>query len=150
MEDYPRISRARGTAFDCMAPYGGANVSGLEQRIKRMLGLVEREDEFFYLVEHILLRPMEGDENQMIPVLEDIMGRDPYSLQLSFVFPAWPQRFQDDQGRIIISRTVREETPAHLIPYIRWLDRASMTAFESAYRDWLDLRRGYWTQKFGV
>lgn len=152
LKDYPRISRARGTAFDCMAPYGGANISGLEQRIKRLLGLDEGEDEFFYLVEHILLRPMEGDENQRIPVLEDIMGRDPYSLQLSFMFPAWPQRFQDGHGEIVefISRTVREETPAHLIPYIQWLDRASMATFEAANLDWLDQRRRYWTQKFGV
>ena len=152
LQDYPRVSRGRGTAFDFLTPHGNDNVSGLEQRIRRKLGLVAEEDEFFFIIEHILLRPMEGDENQLIPLLDDTQSRDPYSLQLSFVFPNWPQRFNEEQGsfRQFIGRTIREETPAHLIPYVHWFDRSSMTAFEAGHRDWVDNRRSYLKDKLGI
>lgn len=152
LQNYPQISRARGTGFDVLKPGMSDNISVLEQRIKLKLGLVAADEEFFFVVEHILLRPMGGDNNQLIPLLEDARSRDPYSLQLSFVFPDWPQRFRPEREnfRQFIGRTIREETPAHLSPYVHWLDRASLATFQSEYQDWMNKRRSYWSDQLGV
>ena len=143
---YPRVSGARGTASDYRKPWGAANRSGLEERVRLKLGIDEDGPEQFLLVEHILLRPMQGDEGQDFPLLADVHTRDPYSLQLSFVFPkAGRLATESDSFRLHAERTVREETPAHLTPYILWLDKLPMDAFRDAYRNWLVKLRGYWT-----
>jgi hypothetical protein len=149
LQDYPQISSARGTALDYLIPRGSANLSGLEKRIQRKLGIVDPE-EGFYIVEHILLRPMEGDIQQKVAFLEDSPLRDPFSLQLSVVIPEWPSRFQDPGFRRLTERTIREETPAHLTPSIRWLNKDDMATFTSAYEDWLNKRRSYWTDQLGL
>jgi hypothetical protein len=145
LQDYPRISSARGTAFNSLLPWDVNNRSGLEDRIRLKLGLDARDGEEFFVVEHILLRPMEGDEYQEIPLLAAARSKDPYSLQLSFVFPTWPSRFGKPEFRQFIEQTVREETPAHLTPYVHWLGRVAMNEFESACKDWLETRHDYWT-----
>jgi len=155
LQNYPRLSSARGTAFNYLQSRSNENRSGLEERIRRKLGLVESE-EIFYVVEHILLRPMEGgrpmegDRGQKIPILADPQVRDPYSLQISFVFPNWPPRFTNPGFKAFIERTVREETPAHLIPTIHWLDESAWTDCKAAYDNWLDKRRDYWNDKLGI
>ena len=154
LQDYPRLSRARGTGFNYLFPWGNANLSGLERRLRRKLG-IEEPEERFYIVEHILLRPLAGDLQQHIPILADPQLKDPYSLQLSFVFPDWPPRYRqaDHSGnagfRAFVERTIRAETPAHLVPHIHWLDRPAMVEFETAYRTWLDRQQNYWTDKLG-
>ena len=66
-------------------------MSGLEERISLRLGLEDNEK--FILVEHILLRPMEGDEQQILPLLSAVRAeRTRYSLQVSFVFPSVTDR----------------------------------------------------------
>ena len=155
LQHYPYMSSARGTAFNYLLPWGPTNISGLEKRIRLKLGIGDPEsqrsqdsknsDEDFYVVEHILLRPMEGDREQQFALLADARRKDPYSLQLSFVFPNWPTRFQKPDFKEFVEITIREETPAHLLPQVVWLDAESMDAFRVAYTDWLDKRRQYWT-----
>jgi hypothetical protein len=153
--------------FNYMQPLTRENVSGLEKRIRLKMGLIEEQGEIFYLVEHILLRPMQEDLQQQIAFLTHAHARDPYSLQLSFIFPKdWDarlptpdfegmaeqekkmaeERFAEKKAsfRRFIEQTVREETPAHLTPYIHWLSRDAMTEFESAYKAWAEKRRSYW------
>jgi hypothetical protein len=149
LQDYPQLSSARGAAFNYLSPWSSANRSGLEKRLRGKLGIVDPAENF-YVVEHILLRPMEGDSQQQVPILAEPRLKDPYSLQLSFVFPDWPPRFKHPNFRTFVERTIREETPAHLSLMIHWLDQPAMTAFETAYRDWLDKRRNYWLDKLGV
>ncbi|MFN8459461.1 MAG: hypothetical protein U0401_33225 [Anaerolineae bacterium] len=149
LQDYPYLSSARGTGFNYLQPRSSANRSGLEQRLYRKLGLTEPA-EYFYLVEHILLRPMEGDAPQQAPILAAPRLKDPYSLQLSFVFPNWSPRFKNPNFKAFIERTIREETPAHLSLTIHWFGQTAMTAFEPVYQDWLDKRRNYWSDKLGV
>jgi hypothetical protein len=156
LQDYPQLSRARGIGFNYLFPgtWSSTNWSGLERRLRRKLGIEELEERF-YIVEHILLRPMVGDPRQHIPILADPQLKDPYSLQISFIFPAWPSRYQQtgDSGnagfRAFVERTIREETPAHLVPNIHWLDQPAMAEFETAYQAWLDRQRDYWTRKLG-
>ena len=150
MRRYPRISSARGTAIDYLRPLGSDNLSGLEERISLRLGLGEKEK--FILVEHILLRPMEGDEQQMLPLLSAAGPKDPYSLQVSFVFPAVTDRMlqPDTPYRRLIERTVREETPAHITPFVHWLNGDAWGKFQTAYGAWIAARRAHWAEKFDV
>jgi hypothetical protein len=167
LRHYPAVSGARGTAFNYLQPWSRENVSGLEKRIRLKLGLMESQGEDFYLVEHILLGPMKEDLDQQLPFLIQAPSRDPYSLQLSFVFPSdWdvrlprpdlsgmtdPEKTRTKEAftakqirfRLFVEQTVREETPAHLTPYIHWLTAAAMTEFEKIYKSWIEKRRSYW------
>ncbi|MFO1430279.1 MAG: hypothetical protein U1F76_09085 [Candidatus Competibacteraceae bacterium] len=141
LQQYPRIGSARGTAFNYREPGITANLSGLEQRLRLKLGIALKPEERFYLIEHILLRPMEGDKNQQAPLLANVRRKDPYSLQLSLVFPDKPA------FKPFIEQTIREETPAHLTPYVHWLKEQDLTAFEAAYHDWLVKQCDYWLGK---
>jgi hypothetical protein len=147
---YPRMSSARGTAIDYLVPLGPDNLSGLEERVSLRLGL--GPDEQFILVEHILLRPMEGDEQQMLPLLSAAGSKDPYSLQVSFVFPAVTDRMSrpDAPYRRLIERTVREETPAHITPYVHWLSSDAWQKFQPSFQAWIAARRMHWAEKFDV
>jgi hypothetical protein len=151
---YPRISSARGTGRDALSPAGVGDTAGLQERIERKLGLTDNEQ--FLLVEHLLLAPTEEDylsprsklEVRQLPFLSNCMPRDPYSLQLSFVLPKVSARMQDDQFQRFVEQTIREETPAHLIPYIRWLEAESdWSLLNTAYNEWLDAYRDYQVQK---
>jgi hypothetical protein len=122
----------------------------LEQRVKRKLGIHSAQEEECYVVEHILLRPIEEDTEQQAPLLAQARHKDPYSLQLSVVLPSWPPRFQNTEFRRFVEQTVREETPAHLTVYIQWLDKEAMTNFVAAYKDWVDKRYAYWQERLGL
>jgi hypothetical protein len=150
LQDYPRISSARGTGFNYLALWSTTNRSGLEQRVRRKLGMSSGQEEECYVVEHLLLRPMADDKEQQAPLLANARHKDPYSLQLTFVFPSWPRRFQNSEFRQFVEKTVREETPAHLTVYVQWLDKDSMTAFVEAYKDWVNKRCDYWQERLGV
>ena len=145
---YPRISGARGSGMNYLDS-GPNNRSGLEQRISLRLGLLKEEQPL--LVEHILLRPMEGDEQQVEPLLSASSLKDPFSLQLTLVFPAVSDRMNSDTPfRGLVERTVREETPAHLTPYIQWLDGAAFAEFQAAYATWIEARRVHCSEKFDI
>jgi hypothetical protein len=150
LQEYVQLSSARGTAFNYLEPWSNANRSGLEQRVQRKLGLVATAGETFVLVEHILLRPLEGDAGQGVPFLENPRQPDPFSLQVSFVFPTGSGRLADAGFREFVERTVREETPTHLTPYVHWLDEEAMPAFERAYQAWLEQLRSYWTDRLDL
>lgn len=157
LRDYPRISGARGTGFDYTRPVAGDNRSGLALRIERALGLDPDQGERFVLIEHILFRPMAEDRNQLgvdevrpIPLLAAAATRDPYSLQLTLVFPGWPGRFARAGFRQLVAHTVRAHTPAHLSPSVRWLDAAAWSVFEQAHADWLTFHRSYWVGHLGL
>lgn len=112
------------------------NVSGLELALRRRLG-IDDPRERFHVVEHILLRPVDGDARQQGALFRDAASRDPYSLQVTIACPAWPPRCQEPNFRQLVEETARECTPAHLAVTVRWLDEPAMTAFERAFGDWL-------------
>lgn len=148
---YPEISSRRGRGFNYLNAYGEENCSGLEQRLAVRLGFSRDLGEACLVVEHILLRPIVEDRNQLsadefgrLPLLAAAHHRDPYSLQLSVLLPAWPPRFQVPSFREFVEQTIRAETPAHLSVYVRWLDQAAWDAFSSAHRQWLEIRRRSW------
>jgi hypothetical protein len=107
-------------------------------------------DEGLFLVEHLLLRPrgevttMSEAEQQalFLPICTggDCSGVkyiDPYSCRITFVLPAWPTRFADLDFRRFVEKTIRQETPAHILPKICWVDRKQLATFERVYQRWL-------------
>jgi hypothetical protein len=162
LRDYREIGGGRGRGFDYTRPsWETDNVSGLEKRISRKLGLSQYrrrhlvelaagDEGGFHMVEHILLRPQPHDAEpasgttaapwQPPALLASPVSEDPYSRQLSFVFPNWIDRFRQGGFPSFIEQTLRDETPAHLVVHLHWLDQADMREFESAYESWLVAR----------
>ncbi|NEQ81582.1 MAG: hypothetical protein F6K26_15390 [Moorea sp. SIO2I5] len=110
------------------------------------------ETEGFHIVEHILLRPRssndpDSDDNFLnfgYKILEfqssntDSNTIDPYSFQISFVFPDWLHRFQEENFKQLIYNIISAEIPAHITPYCHWLDKPNMIKIENAYQLWLN------------
>ena len=115
--------------------------------------------EGFCLIEHILLRPTR-------PADPDLTGTNPYSLQLTLVFPSGferdfanltdlpkpglPNRFRSSDFKNYVAAVIEQECPAHLIPTVFWLDSNSNPAaavvagtglsynvLETQYQAWL-------------
>ncbi|WP_422104875.1 hypothetical protein [Winogradskyella sp.] len=103
--------------------------------------------ENFYLLEHILLRPLVSDENltdeDLLTVClnddcysEDHM--DPYSFKATLVLPGWLARFRNRYFREYAETLCRQEAPAHCMIKICWVGRSDMLAFQNAYKKWLE------------
>src|SRR5262249_48248079 len=115
------------------------------------------------LIEHLLLRPRKvGDPFLSLPVGPGQSERDPYSQRISLVFPSGyarnfsttapptpvtPDRLRDPEFRNHAERMIQQACPAHLMPTVYWVDRASpgspvppasFDMFEQRYFDWLD------------
>jgi hypothetical protein len=121
--------------------------------------------EGFYLIEHLLLRPRQaGDPFLSLPTASG-SEPDPYSQRISLVFPSGyardfslprrtapttpvtPDRFRDPEFRNHAERAIQQACPAHMMPTVYWVDRASLGSpvspasietFEQRYFDWLD------------
>lgn len=158
LQRYPRCSSARGTGPDSLS-LDDHNRSGLVERLRLTIGLDSASGEDLIVVEHILLRPMQED------VIVDAQGRplelptplvaalaqtDPYSLQLTFVLPDGVGRFQRPEFKQLVERTLRDELPAHLSPYVCWLDAATWQTFVAAHKVWLRMRRDYTAENSSV
>lgn len=156
LRDLPNIGNRRGCGPDVTSTAkAGENLSSLERRIRYKLGWVVNEERpwladltdhpaGFHLLEHILLRPGQEDRDQWTNgdcrlgrgsgLLADPIRTDPYSAQLSFVFPGWaPLSVTTD----FIRQTVRAATPAHLHVHLHWLSQDEMREFEDVYQVWL-------------
>ncbi|HEX8113250.1 MAG TPA: hypothetical protein VF516_36215, partial [Kofleriaceae bacterium] len=161
LQHYPRISSARGTGMDAASAASETDLSGLQERIERKLGLSAADGERLLVVEHLLLAPIAEDnvppgklDYAQTPILSGAVARDPYSLQLS-VIASWRGRLigardTADELRVLVEHTVREETPAHLTPYLHWPDETRWPAFDRAYQEWRDAYRGYSAAKLDL
>lgn len=105
--------------------------------------------EGMYLIESILLLPEEEDDPFLDictdPSCTDCsqdQDNDPYSYRLNFILPAYAGRFQNMDFRRFVEETIRQETPAHILPKVCWIDSDDMAALEGPYRNWIDLRAG--------
>lgn len=116
-------------------------------------------NEGFYMIEHSLLFPNSTSDDSL--VIEDV--KDPFSFQVSFVFPSGYARdfsdpesprqpmqsenYRDPEFRRYAELQVRKACPAHILPRILWVDRAmestpvsstdpSFDNFEQCYNRW--------------
>lgn len=110
-----------------------------------MLHLRERySGEGLYLIENLLLRP-EDEDDPFLPICvdpncTDCADDDPYSYRVHVVLPAHSGRYANMNFRRFVEETIRVELPAHIQPKVCWINTEQMAGFESAYRDWLELR----------
>ena len=127
------------------------------QRIVNHLYL-NYSQEGFYVLEHVLLFSPAGTQLEIASA-----GKDPWSLQLSFVFPSGyvrdfvagtrteddPSKFRDAEFRKHAERMIRRACPAHLLARIYWVDRLAAGSilagtepcfdlFETRYLAWLE------------
>ncbi|NER47632.1 MAG: hypothetical protein F6J92_13200 [Symploca sp. SIO1A3] len=129
LANYLQISRDRGKAINYTISADSNNpdnIYGLKQRISALLDLPVKE---FELIEHILLRPHNLDN------LENNQDYDPYSCQISCVF--LDKEKQPDNFKQLVANTLLAETPAHITPYLHWLNQGEMTSFQEKYQTWL-------------
>lgn len=96
--------------------------------------------EGFYMIEHILLRTDTKIQN----------NNDPYSFTVTIALPTWPARFQMQDFKNLLYKTVLENSPAHIFVNILWLDIAEMEIFEKAYKNWTILRTSKETTKEAI
>ena len=64
--------------------------------------------------------------------------------------PQEPELFTRPGFKWFIEQTIREETPAHLTPYVHWLEEEAWADFQSVYLEWRKRRREYWSEKLGT
>lgn len=102
--------------------------------------------EGLYVIEHLLLLPEQSGDPFMDVCVDaacsDCADLDPYSNRITIVLPAYTGRFRDMDFRRFVEETLRQETPAHLLPRICWVNTDDMARIEKAYRDWLSIRAG--------
>jgi len=142
---FGRVSAGRGTGVNLVV---NGEDSPLIERIRLKLGLPPSAAQRILLVEHILLRGLPDDEVAALPLLSAAARADPYSLQVSFILDERLKARPADMESI--SRVIREECPAHLVAYVRWLPAAEFDAFAEAYGQWLQALRRHRREQLGL
>lgn len=64
-----------------------------------------------------------------------------YSNHINFIFPDWPVRFQNNDFKSLINKSIQRFIPAHLSYHIFYLDFKNLDVFESVYLKWLHSRK---------
>ncbi|OYY95104.1 MAG: hypothetical protein B7Y41_04335 [Hydrogenophilales bacterium 28-61-23] len=106
--------------------------------------------EGLYLIENLLLLPGESQPSWNDPFMPicvdpnraDCADDDPYSYRIHVVLPAYAGRFQHMAFRGFVEETIRQETPAHILPKVCWANESDMAELEQAYRDWIPVGAG--------
>lgn len=146
LQQWPALSARRGLGVDYRqagAPFF------LESRIKALLGLTENER--FYLVENILLRPIPEDQSDDEGNwLTHVPRPDPFSLRVVCILPAEGGRFalrpeekEDNNFRLFTKRVIREEVPAHIAIDWLWLNANRMENLETAWGNYKAILAGH-------
>ncbi|EDP95968.1 hypothetical protein U8527_13760 [Kordia algicida OT-1] len=87
-------------------------------------------DEGFYMIENILTLPYHtqniDDLNDCLPLCIDdgcntCIKIDPFSYQVTIIFPGYTSRFSNIDFRIFMEDLIRRELPAHIQPRICWV-----------------------------
>src|SRR5262249_10463818 len=84
LRNIPRLGGARGAGADYLSTKAPP---ALADRVRLRLGLPDNAAIRFLVVEHILLRGVPEDAVNALPLLAAASRADPWSSQLSFVFP---------------------------------------------------------------
>jgi hypothetical protein len=105
------------------------NFSHAKKIISNIHSFLERLDkktEKIYLLEHILLRQDNFEENDL------------YKFKISIVMPNWTYRFQNINFRNLCSKIFLEHIPSHIFLDIFWLNFSEMKTFEILYQNWIE------------
>lgn len=103
--------------------------------------------EGFHLIEHLLLRPRQEDQDDFFAVCLDkdcfFCGQeDPYSFRISAVFPYWTRKFMVSdpklKKRTYVDKIIRQEAPAHVHLKVCWVNNFQMRLLDLHYHRWLE------------
>ena len=124
-----------------------ADAAAMEAAIASLMAYLREHygGEGMYCIEGLALRLVDDDDRASIctdPDCGEGADDDPFSWRLHFVLPAYAGRFRDAGFRDFAERTIREQTPAHLLPKVCWVASDDMAAVEAAYRAWITLPEG--------
>lgn len=144
LRSFSRLSAGRGTGANLLVD---GEESPLIDRIRLKLGLPSSAAQRILLVEHVLLRGLPEDQAKALPLLSAAARPDPYSLQITFILD---ERLKARPGELeSIGRVIREECPAHLVAYIRWLPAPEFDSFAETYARWLEAMRRHRREQLG-
>ncbi len=141
LKQYEQVGCCRNTAANCLADV--EQRTALERRIRLKLDIDDAAD--FYIVEHILLRPVSWDRNQHTGILSDTQCRDPYSLRISVILsedflPYDVSADLSDARKAKLQRQIQqqilEELPAHLAASFFLLKQEKLTDFKIIHQRW--------------
>jgi hypothetical protein len=133
-----------GARWRLLASHGrrAEAVAAAHAAVAELAGL-NRRCEGMHLVEHVLLRPGLGREDEELQGDDGLGNPAFYAAHVSVVLPRWTLRCADRAFRNFVEETVREHCPAHIQPGFLWLGPAHMAEFErlqdawrGALRDW--------------
>lgn len=157
-ERYERKTTSDGRHFFNIVNAGGeviarrieyfASAEAMELAIAALIAHLRNyySGEGLYVIEHLSLLPEQaGDPFMDIcvdPGCSECADLDPYSDRITIVLPAYTGRFRDMDFRRFVEETLRQETPAHILPRICWVNSDDMAEIEKAYREWLAIRAG--------
>lgn len=93
--------------------------------LQQWLIQLNRETEGLYVVEPLLLRP-------------NLEHPDPtkYANRVNIILPGFTARFHSPKFRMLAEAVIRDNSPAHLLVNVQWLDFYSFCEFESHYLAW--------------
>ena len=66
-----------------------------------------------------------------------IPGNDPWSFIATVVLPAWPEKFSQQDNKIVLENALYREAPAHVMLRVLWLTPRDCCRFETRYKSWL-------------
>lgn len=134
-----RIAELNRDEQDAYFELLGPSPCSLEKRISLLSGCATD----VYLLEHILLRPVEhrgSSDSEWSPEF--------YSLAASFFFSGWQRRFKSADYRQFAESVVGENCPVHIAIHCFWLSREDMRDFKKLYYDWRAAKADACTEKW--
>ncbi|SHJ79014.1 hypothetical protein [Pseudozobellia thermophila] len=99
-----------------------------------------------------LLSKLQRVQDRLLPIYLDqdcdtCQHSDVYSCIATVILPYWADRFVNINFRKYVERTIRLETPAHILLNVCWVDCGQMQHFEQAYKTWLmEINRPIWNK----
>lgn len=143
------LASKRSAAFNYSRPTSDdRNISGLKKKLRHLLGLRrQREDALpetgsglreddYYLVEHILLRPLGAPARPEGSIHDDF-----YASRISFIFPDDIAGFSGEEFRKLVMETIYLNCPAHIHPEVYWLNSERMKQFTGLHDHWLKVKQ---------
>ena len=91
---------------------------------------ISKTSEGFYLLDHSLLKQKDLHKKAKK------RAKKLTEFRLSFVFPNWTKRFNNQAFQEEVVQIVYDIIPAHLLANCYWLNLKEMVAFEDAFKNW--------------
>lgn len=142
LKEFPETKEVKDSGYKQVKDSAYKQARDYVHKYKKIIIDLNANSEGFYLLEHLLLRPRTSPSDEQV---EDYVcaADEFYHCRLSFIFPKLTARFSNPDFRKFAEKTIANNLPAHLFPYIYWLNLEEMQGFEQIYKSWLDALLAY-------